>query len=642
MSFPAQLVHIGFKTSRLYVGLLLLVCLSFSSLASAVTPVVDRGQGAFDLSGHVSYFTGASSEFTVNDMSTGNNDVSWQAHQSEGALSLRYQTEPAWVRIALINEQTTAADYVIEVAWPLIPSLDFYLVTDDGVLHQASGQLVEEALQPLAHRNELFPFQLAAGQAGTVYMRVVSDGTILLPLYLWSQAEFFEYDSSINLLLGLFFGAMGVMALYNLSLALLTRDKPYLSYVLYVIALAAFQANVTGVGGLYLWPDWLEFRLMSYGITSGLGFTAATIFTIQFLELRKSPWLYRISVGILFFWVAVVLMTPFFSKALLGALGFPMGLASCVFAWAAAAYLAFKGHRSALYFVIAWSFLIVGASLYIASMAGIVPRTPVTEYAQAIGSLIEVVLLSFALAERINRSNAERVAAQSASLSLASQLARERAEKIEAQEQAIAVQAQATEVLEAKVKERTQALSKLNSELEKASQTDPLTGISNRRHFEAEFARLLKICNRAEQSLTLMFIDADHFKQINDVYGHAAGDECLRQLSACVQQNLCRAGDLFARFGGEEFVVAMPMTSPEVARSLAEKIKLRIAELRVSVAPDLAGKPAQVCRFTVSMGIAGWVPQQDETSDKLLKAADAMLYRAKDSGRNRIDVWSAS
>ncbi|MAM89650.1 MAG: hypothetical protein CME36_20315 [unclassified Hahellaceae] len=606
----------------------------------AVVPVIDRGQGVFELDGRVSFLTGAGQDSSL-DLVVGQMDLPWQQHESEGALSLRYQQDPAWVRLQIVNEQAVMADYVLEVAWPLIPKLDFYLLTDEGVRHQMGGQLVDESLQPLAHRTELFPFQLAPGQTGTVYLKVVSDGTILLPLSLWSQADFFEYDSSIDLLLGLFFGAMLVMALYNVSLAVLTRDAAYLSYVLYVLALAAFQANVTGIGGLYIWPDWLEFKLMSYGITSGLGFTTATIFTIQFLELRRnSPWLYRISLAILVFWVAVVLLTPFLSKSLMGAVGFPMGLLSCLFAWTAASYLAFRGHRSALYFVIAWSFLIVGASLYIASMAGIVPRTPITEYAQAIGSLIEVVLLSFALAERINRSNAERVAAQAASLSLASQLARERAEKIEAQDKAFAMQVQATEVLEAKVQERTQALSQMNSELEKASQTDALTGIGNRRYFEAEFARLLKICNRAEQPLTLMFIDADHFKQINDGYGHAVGDECLRQLATSVQQNLCRAGDLLARFGGEEFVVALPMTSPDIALELAEKMRQRVAELAVPVSSAGADEPVGVCRFTVSIGLAGWVPQQHESSDKLLKAADAMVYRAKASGRNRVEVLS--
>ena len=170
------------------------------------------------------------------------------------------------------------------------------------------------------------------------------------------------------------------------------------------------------------------------------------------------------------------------------------------------------------------------------------------------------------------------------------------------------MQQQATEVLEVKVRERTRALSVLNRELEKASQTDGLTGIANRRHFETEFLRLLKICNRGQQALSIMFIDADYFKQVNDVFGHAAGDECLRQLSTSVQQNLCRAGDLFARYGGEEFVVAMPMTSPAAAQELAEQMRQRISELRVPVASAQAERAEGVCRFTVSIGIAGLDP----------------------------------
>jgi two-component system, sensor histidine kinase LadS len=299
-----------------------------------------------------------------------------------------------------------------------------------------------------------------------------------------------------------------------------------------------------------------------------------------------------------------------------------------------------KGNKSARYFVIAWSFVVVGTMLFIASMAGIVPRTPFTEYAQTIGSVIEVILLSFALAERINRERRSREEAQFQALRITEQLALERAEKIKAQEMALHFQREISENLELRVKERTetleqtmQALAAVNRQLERISITDALTDLYNRRYFDEQLAIEIKRANRAQKPIAVMFVDLDHFKQINDQYGHSSGDRCLQDVARALQETASRPGDILARYGGEEFVLLLPNTDRQQALGFAERLRQAVEDLVV----DVDGVRIAV---SASIGLAAWIPAEREPSRNLLDAADAALYQAKHDGRNQVKVAS--
>jgi diguanylate cyclase (GGDEF)-like protein len=154
-----------------------------------------------------------------------------------------------------------------------------------------------------------------------------------------------------------------------------------------------------------------------------------------------------------------------------------------------------------------------------------------------------------------------------------------------------------------------------------------LSGALNRRRFE-ELADLER--RRAQRSgapMSLMLLDIDHFKRVNDQFGHAAGDAAIRMLAKVCKATL-RPGDLFGRWGGEEFVIAMPETNAAGAVKAAERLRELLAAARF----DANGKPRAI---TVSIGVAGL--QRDELSvDHAIARADRALYRAKEEGRNRV------
>jgi diguanylate cyclase (GGDEF)-like protein len=157
---------------------------------------------------------------------------------------------------------------------------------------------------------------------------------------------------------------------------------------------------------------------------------------------------------------------------------------------------------------------------------------------------------------------------------------------------------------------------------------DGLTGVHNKRYFHETLEREVSRSARYERQLSLILFDIDHFKKVNDTYGHIAGDAVLRQLAGLVKANI-RREDIFARVGGEEFAVIVPETTCEEAHAVAEKIRALVEASEMLF-------DTIVIPVTVSLGIASLAPEDD--AEALYAKADALLYRAKQSGRNRVAV----
>jgi len=172
-------------------------------------------------------------------------------------------------------------------------------------------------------------------------------------------------------------------------------------------------------------------------------------------------------------------------------------------------------------------------------------------------------------------------------------------------------------------------------QLHQLSQIDMLTRVKNRRAFDKDLRREIARSQRAELPLSCLFADLDHFKVINDTYGHGTGDRTLKAVAIAIQE-LLRETDVLARIGGEEFTVLLPDTEPDRARDIAERIRQKIELVEV---PDDKG---QIVRLTTSIGYASWRPEiiEGETVEdihrRLMSTADKAVYKAKQSGRNRV------
>ena len=166
--------------------------------------------------------------------------------------------------------------------------------------------------------------------------------------------------------------------------------------------------------------------------------------------------------------------------------------------------------------------------------------------------------------------------------------------------------------------------------LREQATTDPLTGLANRRTILETLGKELERCRRSDTACAVVFVDLDHFKQVNDTHGHSVGDEVLRQ-AASTMRLILRPYDLVGRYGGEEFVVVLAGCDTAGARAAAERLRASVAGTAIAVG-------GLILRVTCSLGIAVGDSGTGWDRDRLLNAADAALYRAKRAGRNRIVV----
>ncbi len=186
----------------------------------------------------------------------------------------------------------------------------------------------------------------------------------------------------------------------------------------------------------------------------------------------------------------------------------------------------------------------------------------------------------------------------------------------------------AREETEKVVRERTRELEMATLELANQARTDPMTGLLNRRGFEPQWQHGIALARRGGRPFSVVMVDIDHFKRVNDSFGHETGDQAIQHLARLMLQHL-RSTDLVARVGGEEFVAMLPDTDTQAARRIAQQLVDAMAAELVPVAG----------RITISAGVASLSAAVDDDAE-LLRHADEALYKAKHGGRNRVEVWA--
>lgn len=183
---------------------------------------------------------------------------------------------------------------------------------------------------------------------------------------------------------------------------------------------------------------------------------------------------------------------------------------------------------------------------------------------------------------------------------------------------------------EAGLRKARDALAHANIELSHLAQYDGLTGLPNRRFFDTRLPQVFRHAQRHQRSMAVVMIDVDEFKRYNDLYGHVAGDECLRQVAQALRATVARPQDFVARYGGEEIVLLLPETGLDGATQVAEASRHAVAALQIAHAAS------PLAKVTISVGVASWLPSAAESPYAMVESADAALYEAKKAGKNRV------
>ena len=589
--------------------------LSFSPIQTsdlfAQTPLKEsKDLTTLELIDHTHYLEDKSGQLTITDLTTKPFPESWKKIESSKP-NFGYTNSAYWLKLNLHNS-SASTQYVLEIAYPVLDYIDIYILEDGKQQHHYQlGDKYPFSQRLIDHRNFLVPFTIKEKQSLQFYIRVKSSSAMQIPLSLQSPDHILKNTQDETLALGIYYGMVSVMVLYNLFVFFSVREVNYLYYVFYVISMLLFLASLNGISFQYLWPNsiWWNDQSIIFMLCSVIVF--ACLFTPRFLNLStcrpKLNNLFTLLTIAGFLLTLASFLLPYNIMILITLVLAMIGISTSMIA---AIVRFMDGYTPAKYYIYGWSFMLLGGVILAANKAGLVPRNLFTENTLQLGSAMEVVLLSLALADRLHV---------------------EKSERFEAQRQALEIQKQATELLEARVAERTSELEVVNRKLQELSTTDGLTAIGNRRFFDDmlvfEFAR----AQREQHFLTLMLIDIDNFKLLNDNYGHVIGDECLKIVAQKIKQQLQRETDIVARYGGEEFVVLLANTNQEASEKLANNIRTAMHTVK-----ELAGgiKP----NLTVSLGVIVTIPTAQDSPQGLLKLADDALYRSKDNGRDQVSM----
>lgn len=533
-------------------------------------------------------------------------------------VNLGYRAGAAWLRVVLNAAPDAPDEWFLEIGYPSLDRVDLYLPGPAGLVAQHAGDRNPLGAMTYPHHNFVFPIRLTPGAPLELLLRVQSEGNLTVPMTLWQPDALARMDRREYARHALYFGALLALLLYNLLLFLSVRDPLYLLYVGMVAGMGIGQVSLNGYGNLWLWPEsgaWGHWAL-PWGFAL-CGLTGA-IYTRRFLETpRYTPGMDRwIGVFIILFGLLTFLGPPLmpYTWVAIGVSLTGLGFALLAVAVGVKTYLA--GSPGARYFLIAWTLLLAGVAVMAARNLGWLPTNWWTLNLMQIGSALEMLLLSLALAERINILQRDKTSAQ--------------AEAMRAKEELVATLRRSEAEMNERVRVSTAELRDANERLRANEEHmrqlalhDPLTGLANRKLFEEEMTHALARARRAGAGLGVAFVDLDGFKGINDRHGHDIGDAVLRAVANRLHEQV-RAGDVVARLGGDEFVLILENSGTRA------DIGRRVDDLSAALHFELP-IPDGTVKVAASLGIALF-PEDGDDAPNLLRLADAAMYRAKHGG----------
>ncbi|WP_159681956.1 diguanylate cyclase [Luteimonas sp. 9C] len=532
-----------------------------------------------------------------------------------GAEAFGFQRGTFWFHARVVNRDPHEPRWMLVQEYPLSDEVDLHVRYADGrVRHFAGGDHRPFAARSVRYRHPNFSFELPLGAPVDLLVRVRSQSSMQVPLQLYTPKAFTEVSRDAQLAIGVYYGIMLALFVYNLVLWLWLRDASYFWYLCHVSAFGLVLFTLNGLGFEYLWPGapWMADHMVPISIC--LALVAMLQFSRTFLELpRRWPpgnvlllalMLFFVLFGIASIWLPVRISTPVASRAVLaGVIGIVI----------ATIVVLRRGYAPASLLLLAWSVFLLGTAAFTLLAFGLLPKNFVTEYGVQIGSALEMLLLSVALGHRYAALRQEN----------------------------LRITAEANLRLERKVAQRTQevrsALLRLedaHARLRDSSRRDGLTGLYNRTWFHEAFRDLVQQARQTGAPLAVLMIDLDHFKSINDRHGHLAGDDCLRWAARCIGRILRPHDALLARFGGEEFVAALPGCDLADAGAVAEAIRRALGE-------DACTSGETRIRVTASLGVHVLDPRTDAGVDEALGGADGALYAAKANGRDCVELSSS-
>ncbi len=394
---------------------LVLAAVFFSTGAHYAADVAayDKPAREFDLKGKVHYYIEEYNEQLPHEalelLKAG-----YFTRSESARLSLGYTAKAVWVAIPFSAEGAPDDKLILEIA-SLIDSIQFSVLSDRGLILESwhTGRDFPVSTRPIVHHNFVFPVNTDSAPRGTILMRLMSQGSMLVPLKLIPETYFTEADRQEQLIFGIYFGIMVVMVLYNLFLYAATRERSYAFYVFYILFFLLFQFALWGFFHELILPGSPRMAKYALPVFLHLATIFQLLFASQFFQARSLiPWLYRISGYLSFLTFISLLVGGLLPYRIFITVGIFSGMGTAFLMFIMGLTLYVKRVKAARFFLIAYTTLITGIIFLALRNLGILNYSLVSTYSAQIGSALEVILLSLALADKINIWRDEKEQAQ--------------------------------------------------------------------------------------------------------------------------------------------------------------------------------------------------------------------------------------
>ncbi|MBU0900436.1 MAG: sensor domain-containing diguanylate cyclase [Gammaproteobacteria bacterium] len=604
---------------RLAFSTLLVLSLALASgLAHAAIELTTTSSGSA-LNDRIQLLEDVGTQLTISDMA--NPAVQRRFKSANGRASVGQSLNPWWIKVTLQRAADAPTQWWLEVG--SVTQLDLRLYwpgpNGDWLERQSGERVAHREGRDHDFRHMLFKLPTLDQSPITFYMRSYDPAGNSFPMRAWQLDDLSQKAAEENIALGVIYGIIAALLLYNLFIFCSLRDSAYFWYVLTTAGALLMILSMSGHGFQYLWPDNpVPFWLDRITLPSLWGF-CATRFTQCLMQTRTHVrWAHHLlSFACICYVIAVALdglgqrHIAAWIIALLSLTSIPAALGSALIRWR-------QGYFPAFLYLCGYGLILGSISLALMRATGLVQPATWNAYVFPLSVAAESILFSFALAYRIQTLKQERAEALE-------QADREKTARM-AQMQGSADELQsAVKLRTAELALANQQLSERERELQHAAFHDPLTELPNRRFLVERCEAALANASRHSETTALLLIDLDHFKPINDKYGHDAGDLMLQTIAQRLREHV-RSGDAVARLGGDEFAVLICGDDAEQhAREIARRLLDELAR------PVTYG--AEHLTVTISIGVALY-PRHANDFTTLYKAADEMLYKVKGRGRS--------
>ena len=559
---------------------------------------------------HLSFFEDKTKKMNIEEIKNVKFKTENNFHFNKGESNSNW-----WLKVQVKNPTNKPIDWVVKFFYDQFDELQSWQYDQNNTLlsHFLKGDHFTDSSKTAFLEQLSFEYVTQAGAENTVYVKISYMNSGLMELFhsLWSKDEFIKSQQlDFNILVGII-SALSILLFYNIFIWFILRKKEYFWYNIYLLSVILTVLTYNQIGAYYLWNKSLYIIDIMPFISVIAVFLSFILFTREFLETfkflpRVDKVLKTLIILDLLSLVLLILGQRHIAIVILQISSF-----SFIFFPILGFILWYRGYKIARGYTIASLVVSTAIMISILRVSEVLQTSEFLFWITRFGFVVEGVLLSIALADRITILENNY---------------------INEQDKVKHTLEEAKKTLESEVKKRTHELEIQTLKAEKMARTDEMTGIYNRRAFLEHGETFVYNAARYKTNFSLIMIDIDFFKTINDTYGHDGGDAVLIAFTKEIRKHL-RDSDFFARIGGEEFVILLPHTSSFQAFEKANMLLKKISELKILY-------KSFVIQITASMGIGECVEKEGNLYSLLAKA-DKALYYVKENGRNGVYIENA-